>query len=133
MATVGAGVSSSSSAASFKEWMDAEEFELGVAIRHEHGRWFALLIQFDITGTGGTRQEAISEAFALLFAYLRAHFDDGASFSSAVRPIPFGLRVRIEAEAFVASILRRISVRVPFADESTYALPPGRLSKLNPC
>jgi hypothetical protein len=118
----------------FVRWLnDVDDFAVDIAVKKEHGDWFALVLQFDITGTGATRHEAITEVLHLLFAYLRAYFDDGAEFAAALRPVPRSLRLRIEAETAVARLGRHVSARAPFATEDTYALPPGTLANFAPC
>lgn len=114
------------SIAPFAAWLP-DDFELRVAVKREGDQWFALQMNFDITGCGPTRADAVRESFALLLAYLHAYFQDGAAFESAVRPIPRRLRLQILAESALARTLRRTMLRLPLRDESTYALPPGLL------
>jgi hypothetical protein len=116
----------------FMDWLAqaTEDLEVEVAVKREDGQWYALLMQFDITGAGATRHDAVRDAFSLLAAYLHAYFEDGAAFEEAVRPVPRSLKLRIVAESGVAHVVRRISEKIPFASESHYALPPGTLPDL---
>lgn len=116
-------------AAAFREWLP-QEVELRIAVKREAAQWFALQMDFDITGTGTTRAEAVRESFELLMAYLYAHYEEGAQFSDAVRPVPAQVRARIVVESAVGRVLRRVAVHLPLADESTYALPPGLLPRV---
>jgi hypothetical protein len=102
-------------------------------VKREHDKWFALLVQFDITGMGDSPREALNEAFSMMVSYLHAFYEEGQPVESAVRPVPVALRARIELEGVFARILRAVSLRIPLADESTYELPPGQLSKLALC
>jgi hypothetical protein len=114
--------------AHFAAWLP-DEFELRVAVKREHDQWFALQMEFDITGCGPTRADAVRQSFELLIAYLHAHFEEGDAFADAVRPIPRGLRARIILESTIARTLRRTMLRLPLMDESTYSLPPGLLPR----
>jgi hypothetical protein len=105
-------------------WID-EDFVLRVAVKCENGQWFALLMDFDITGCGPSKGAAVRDAFALLGAYLMDYFSDGVSFSETLRPIPARLKYRIRIESAVGSALRHIDAHSRLANESTYALPPG--------
>jgi hypothetical protein len=110
----------------FPAWLD-EDFEGHVVLKREHGQWFALLLEFDVTGCGDTRAAAVQDSFALLGAYLHAYFEDGSSFADAVRPVPRRLRARIAVESAVGRPLRSLAPRLALANESTYTLPPGLL------
>lgn len=112
----------------FAAWLP-DEVEVRVALKREHGQWFALQMDFDITGTGGTRGAAVRESFELLIAYLHAHFEEGAEFSDAYRPVPRRLRAQIVLESAAARSLRHVTSRLPLANESTYSLPPGLLPR----
>ena len=121
----------------FEAWLNegAAELPLRVAVKRGHEQWYALLTQFDITGAGPTPHDAVNDAFELLFAYLRAYFEDGAQFADSFRPVPRSLRARIGAESLVGEALRRLSVRLPgpLTTEASYALPPGTLANLAHC
>jgi len=122
-------------AAGFAAWARGglSNLELHVAVKREHGQWFALLVEFDITGCGDTRPDAITEAFELLADYLVAYYEDGKPVTASLRPISRRLKTRIELESLLARALRHIPVETPLRDESTYALPPGVLPGLAPC
>ena len=119
----------------FGEWLaaDAGDFRLDIATKMQAGQWYALVPQFDITGAGETQVEAVRDALDLMFAYLRAYYEDGAHFDDALRPIPRKLRLRIGVESALGHLLRELSVRTPLATESRYALPPGTLPDLAHC
>lgn len=131
MATVEAP--SASRESEFVAWLSSASLSVTVATKREHEQWYALLPQFDITGTGATVQDAVQDALELLIAYLRAYFDDGCDFQAAVRPIPRQLKIRIHTESLIGHALRRISEHVPFASEDTYELPPGALASMSHC
>jgi hypothetical protein len=110
----------------FAAWLP-DEVELRVAVKRENDQWFALQLEFDITGCGATRAEAVRQSFELLIEYLHAHFEEGAAFADAIRPIPRRLRVQIVFESILARTLRHTMLHLPLTDESTYSLPPGLL------
>jgi len=112
--------------ARFGAWLP-DEFELHVAMKREGSQWFALLLEFDITGCGATRADAVRQSFELLTGYLQAFFEDGAAFEDTLRPVPDTLRFRIAVESAIARALRVTMLKLPLTDESTYALPPGLL------
>lgn len=118
--------------AHFAAWLP-DEVELHVAVKHQNGQWFALVMEFDVTGCGDTRADAVRQAFELLMAYLHAYYEDGSTFDDAIRPIPLWLRYRIALESKLARTLRRTMLKVPLTDESTYALPPGLLPRFVAC
>lgn len=110
----------------FAGWLP-DEVELRIAIKRENDQWFALQMDFDVTGCGATRGDAVRESFELLIAYLHAHFEDGAEFDDTLRPIPRRLRAQIVLESALARALRHTMLHLPLASESTYSLPPGLL------
>ncbi len=112
--------------ADFDAWLP-DDMELHVAVKREETQWFALLLEFDITGCGETRAEAVRQSFELLTAYLQDYFGEGAEFADALRPIPSKLRLQITVESALARALRRTMLKLPLTDESTYAVPPGLL------
>lgn len=118
--------------APFEAWLP-DEFELHIAVKREDDQWFALLLEFDITGAGTTRADAVRQSFELLTPYLQAHFEDGSTFDDALRPIPRRLRLQIGFESALARTLRRTMLRLPLMDESTYSLPPGLLPRFASC
>jgi hypothetical protein len=115
-------------AARLETWLP-DDFEFGLALKREGDQWFALLMDFDVTGCGQTRAAAITDAFGLLGAYLEAYFEDGADFSRSLRPISTQLRFRIKVESMLAKPLRLTALRLPLRDETTYDLPAGLLPR----
>jgi hypothetical protein len=115
-------------AARLETWLP-DDFEFGLALKREGDQWFALFMDFDVTGCGATRAAAITDAFGLLAAYLEAYFDDGADFSETLRPIQAWLRLRIRIESMIAKPLRLTALRLPLSDEATYELPAGLLPR----
>jgi hypothetical protein len=101
----------------FPVWLD-DDFSVHVAIKYEHGQWYALLLEFDITGCGDTRGAAVQDSFELLGSYLQAYFEDGASFADAIRPVPWRLRARVAVESMVGRPLRGLALRLPLASEA---------------
>lgn len=112
--------------ARFQAWMP-DEFEITVAVKRERDLWYALLMEFDVTGCGQTRADAVRQAFELLTAYLHDYFVEGAAFAASIRPISQQLRLRISLEAKLGRALRRTMLQLPLTDETTYSLPPGLL------
>lgn len=111
----------------FADWFDQERAFV-LAVERREARWYALLVDFDITGMGATPQEAIEQAFDLLMGYLVAYFEDGQPFAAALRPIPTLLRTRIRLEAGIGRFVRRLGGRqLAFASERTYTVPPSLL------
>jgi hypothetical protein len=108
--------------ARFESWV-GDGFDLRVALWPEHGQWFALAMDFDITGQGITRQAAVHQMGQLLGAYLVAYFEEGASFSDALRPVPLPMRAKIRAESLLLSVLRSLDGRFELARERQYFLP----------
>jgi hypothetical protein len=113
---------SSAHLAAMVDWID-DDFTGHIAVRREGDHWFALLMDFDITGTGATRADAVTQSVELLCAYLLAYFEEGHAFKDAVRPIPAGLRLRIVVESALARRLRSVLPRLTGPSEDTYALP----------
>jgi hypothetical protein len=113
---------SSAKLAAMVDWID-DDFTGHIGVKREGDQWFALLMDFDITGAGATRTEAIEQSLHLLTAYLLAFFDEGRAFKDAVRPIPARLRLRIIVESAVARRLRTALPRLERPSEATYALP----------
>jgi hypothetical protein len=118
--------SSGSREQEFSAWLD-DDFSFRVAVKYEHGQWYALLLEFDITGCGATRGAAVQDSFELLGSYLQAYFEEGAPFADTLRPVPWLLRARITVESMIGRPLRGLALRFPLASESTYTLPPGLL------
>ena len=112
--------------ADFDAWLP-DDLALHVAVKRENDQWFALLVEFDITGCGETRAEAVRQSFDLLTCYLQEYFEEGAAFADTLRPIPAKLRLQITVESAIARALRRTMLKLPLSDESTYAVPPGLL------
>lgn len=80
---------------------------LTFALRRMDERWFVLIEEFDITGVGATPEDARDEAMKLLGSYLHAHYEDGATFEQALRPIPRRLRWLIHLGTIVYWVVRR--------------------------
>jgi hypothetical protein len=112
----------------FAAWLD-QDFEIHVAVKCEAGQWYALLMDFDITGCGDTKRAAVENTFKLLLPYLLVYHQEGAPFAEAVRPIPRRLHIRIVFESMLARWVRHAAPRLRLASESTYALPPGMLCR----
>ncbi len=114
--------------ARFQAWLP-DEFEMRVAVKRENDQWFALHLEFDVTGAGDTIADAVEQSFELLVSYLCAYFEEGAAFEESLRPIPRRLRLQIAVESMLASALRHTMVHLPLTDERTYSLPPGLLPR----
>jgi len=114
--------------ARFAAWLP-DDLGLHIAVKREDEQWFALLLEFDITGCGATPGDAVAQSFELLMPYLQAYFEEGVDFEDALRPVPRALRSRIVIESMIGRALRRAMIHLPLTDESTYALPPGLLPR----
>lgn len=108
--------------ASIEAWIP-DDFDLRVATKRENGEWFALAVDFDVTGKGSTRQAAVRQMGDLIGLYLAAYFVDHEAFASAIRPVPLQMRFRIQAEDFVSRLVRRIDAGVRLSREDNYILP----------
>lgn len=119
----------------FRAWLEdaALDFDLRVAIQGRDDHWYALLTQFDIASDGDTPGAAVEDALALLAVYLRTYYDDGASFSAALRPIPRGLLLRLEVKALGVKLLRRVLGRRLARSGVEYEMAPGTLPTLAAC
>jgi hypothetical protein len=100
-----------------------DDFDLRVATKHENGEWFALAVDFDITGKSASRAAAVRQMADLLSLYLAAYVVDNADFSATLRPIPARLRLRIQAEDALSRLTRHIGGRLSLSRENNYILP----------
>jgi hypothetical protein len=106
----------------FDQWMRGL-LSFRVALRREQGQWFALAEDFDITGMGESREDALRDMVGLLSAYLMAHFEDGTPFEQTLRPIPRRLRIEIRRDTFLSQILERFAHRAPRNEEAQTLVP----------
>jgi len=100
-----------------------DDFDLRVATKRENGEWFALAVDFDITGKGTTRATAVRQMADLLSLYLAAYVMENADFSATLRPIPVRLRLRIQAEDALWRLTRHIGAKLSLSRENNYILP----------
>jgi hypothetical protein len=104
-----------------------DDFDFRVATRREHGEWFALAVDFDVTGKGPTRSAAVRQMSELLGIYLAAYLIDGARFTDTVRPVPARLRLRIQVEdalgRALGRLIRHMDGSLSLARENNYILP----------
>jgi hypothetical protein len=100
-----------------------DDFEFRVATKHEHGEWFALAVDFDVTGKGSTRGAALRQMCELLGLYLAAYLMDEVPFHDALRPVPARLRLRIQTEDALSRVTRHIYGSLPLARENNFILP----------
>lgn len=100
-----------------------DDFDLRVATKREHGEWFALAVDFDITGKGATRATAVRQMADLLGLYLAAYLIDDVDFSNTLRPVPTRMRLRIQTEDAIGRLTRHINGKVPLSRENNYLLP----------
>lgn len=113
--------------AAVEAWLP-DDLDFRVATKRERERWFALAVDFDITGTGGTRAAAVRQMGELLAIYLAAYLVDGASFSDTIRPVPTSMRLRMRLESMLAKATRHIDGRLPLSREDNYLLPTSQLA-----
>jgi hypothetical protein len=104
-----------------------DDFDFRVATRREQGEWFALAVDFDVTGKGPTRSAAVRQMSDLLSIYLAAYLIDDASFMDTVRPVPARLRLRIQVESALGralgGVIRHMDGGLSLVRESNYILP----------
>jgi predicted RNase H-like HicB family nuclease len=108
--------------ARLREWVP-EDFPWRMAIKRERGKWFALGVDFDITGHGDTIEAAVEELGELVGHYLGSYFRAGEPFEAAVRPIPRRMQMRIHLSTIAVKPLLRLShgaERLPFPRERSY-------------
>jgi hypothetical protein len=105
-----------------------DDLDFRVATKREREQWFALAVDFDITGTGATRAAAVRQMGELLSAYLAAYLVDGASFDEAIRPVPTSMRLRMRLESMLAKAIRHIDGHLPLSREDNYLLPASQLA-----
>lgn len=103
-------------------WMP-DDFDVRVATKREGSEWFALAVDFDVTGKGSTRAAAVRQMSELLGLYLAAYLVEGSSFSDALRPVPMSMRLRIQAEDTISRLIRRFDGGLPLSRENNYILP----------
>jgi hypothetical protein len=113
--------------AAVEAWLP-DDLDFRVATKREREQWFALAVDFDITGTGATRAAAVRQMGDLLSAYLAAYLVDGASFDEAIRPVPASMRLRMRLESALAKTIRRLDGRLPLSREDNYLLPTSQLA-----
>jgi hypothetical protein len=80
-----------------------------VWFRYEHGSWYCLAEDFDITGMGSSRDAAFSDMVDLLGAYLGSHYKAGAAFEQTLRPIPRKLKIQIRSQVAASSVRSRLA------------------------
>lgn len=100
-----------SAAARVREWVP-RDFEWRCATKREHDRYFALALDFDITGRGDSPEEAVAEMRELLGFYLGSYLRDGVPFEKTLRPVPRRLRMRIHLSSKILNLLDRIDSRL---------------------
>lgn len=110
----------------FADWLGDCAFM--IAVERRDGKWYALIMDFDITNVGATQREAIQSAVESMTEYLIAYFEDGVSYEATLRPVPRRMRTRIRAEAAIGHLVRRIAgSHINIASEATYTVPPAML------
>jgi hypothetical protein len=108
--------------ARIEAWLP-DDFDFRVATKREGSDWFALAVDFDITGKGATRSSAVRQMGDLLGLYLAAYLVDGNDFFDAVRPVPARMRLRIQAEGILSRLINHIGGGLPLSRENNYILP----------
>jgi hypothetical protein len=106
-----------------KEWV-RPLMHMHVWCRKEHGQWYVLAEEFDITGMGDTEEAAYQDMLGLLAAYLSSHYADGASFEDAMRPIPAKLKRQIRMQAALSAVRNaaaRVLSRTPRSQSQEYS------------
>lgn len=116
----------------FFEWA-GDALPYRVAFKREDGQWFALAVDYDITGRGQTLREAFDELLELVAVYLIAYYREGSSPVDAVRRVPLALRAKIHATSAVARVAHAVSRRPQLAGQSNLATPSSAIEHALVC
>lgn len=76
----------------FRAWLGEES--TAALIFESHGRYHAFCVEFGISGSGATQEEAFADATGLLVRYLIVCFSEGRSYREAKKAPPINLRLR---------------------------------------
>lgn len=78
--------------ADFLAWLD--EMSTPAVISASHGQYYAFCVEFGISGSGATKDEAISDATELLMRYLAVSFSEGRLYRDSKKSPPARIRIR---------------------------------------
>lgn len=117
------------SEADFLNWLD--EKSTPALISASHNRYYAFCVEFGISGSGATRDEAARDAADLLMRYLAVSFSEGRSYQDSKKSPP--KRVRLQSWYLLArtKLLRRLKpslsrlgglISVPTTDHDAHPL-----------
>jgi hypothetical protein len=117
------------SEAAFLNWLD--EMSTPALISMSHDRYYAFCVEFGISGSGATKDEAISDARGLLMGYLAVSFSEGRSYRDSKKSPP--KRIRLQSWYLLArtKFLRQLKpslsglgwlISVPTTDHDTHRL-----------
>lgn len=92
-----------------RDWLPAGE-GVGVVSMHDprEGAWYAVVLEFNIAGTGSTEREALQEMFDLLTVYLLSFVNDGRDYEDAIRRVPLPRRAHYLARVGMTKALNRL-------------------------
>ena len=105
-----------------------DDFDYRVATKRENDEWFALAVDFDVTGKGATRAAALRQMAELVAIYLAAYVVDGASFQVAVCQCAARMRLRLQLESALGRVLGHLYGRLPLSREDNYILPASEVA-----
>lgn len=80
------------SEADFLAWLD--ETSTPALISTSHDRYYAFCVEFGISGSGATKDEAVSDAKGLLMRYLVVSFSEGRPYRDSKKSPPARIRIR---------------------------------------
>lgn len=113
----------------FLDWLD--EMSTPALISISHDRYYAFCVEFGISGSGATKDEAIDDATGLLMRYLAVSCSEGRSYRDSKKSPPKGIRLRSWYLLARTKFLRRLKpslsrlgwlISVPTTDHDTHRL-----------
>ncbi len=108
----------------FVDWLP-QPFSVQLILRPEHGKWYAMAREYDVTGMGDSPKEAAQEVIELVMDYLLAYFREGSPYEATLRPVSLNIATRIESQfgTILSSILRGAAEKVPLPRRKRITLP----------
>lgn len=94
----------------FRSWLESTVID--VTVRRQHDQFYAVSELFDIAGVGKTEDEALRDLAGLLDAYLRSCFNEGRSYSEAIRAQAFSRELSVRGlVGLVSKLVERVFER----------------------
>jgi predicted RNase H-like HicB family nuclease len=76
----------------FLAWLDEETTT--ALISESHGQFYAYCVEFGISGSGPTKEEALQDAVSLLMRYLLVSFSEDRPYRDTKKPPPARIRLQ---------------------------------------